>query len=166
MSAGLRAVNELSRHMEWADALIWRAVRESPADGEVRGKLHHLHTVQHAYLQIWRGETVTIPAESDIGDLESWAREFHQQYPEYLKRLDEPALERTVQIPWAEEVAKRWGSYSAPTLMQTILQVAMHSTYHRGQVNQRLRGLGIEPPLTDFIAWLWKGQPSAEWGVR
>jgi uncharacterized damage-inducible protein DinB len=39
----------------------------------------------------------------------------------------------------------------------------MHSTYHRGQVNARLRELGIEPPLTDYIAWIWFGRPEAEW---
>jgi hypothetical protein len=32
-----------------------------------------------------------------------------------------------------------------------------------GQVNVRLRELGCEPPLVDFIAWIWLGQPSADW---
>jgi hypothetical protein len=29
-------------------------------------------------------------------------------------------------------------------------------------VNARLRELGAEPPLTDFIAWIWFGKPQAE----
>jgi len=39
----------------------------------------------------------------------------------------------------------------------------MHSTHHRGQVNARLRELGGEPPLADFIVWLWWGRPAASW---
>ncbi len=39
----------------------------------------------------------------------------------------------------------------------------MHSTHHRGQVAARLRELGGEPPLVDFIAWLWWKRPEPEW---
>ncbi len=49
------------------------------------------------------------------------------------------------------------------TLAETVLQITSHTTYHRGQVNMRLRELGAEPPLTDFIAWIWLGRPEAEW---
>ena len=38
------------------------------------------------------------------------------------------------------------------------------SGYHRGQVARRLRELGVEPPLTDFIAWAPMDRPAAEWG--
>jgi len=41
--------------------------------------------------------------------------------------------------------------------------VALHSLYHRGQVNARLREVGGTPPLVDYIAWLWFGRPAAEW---
>ena len=63
-------------------------------------------------------------------------------------------------MPWA----KRFRADAAATRMRdTLLQVPMHSTYHRGQVNARLRELGAEPPLTDYIAWIWIGRPRAEW---
>jgi uncharacterized damage-inducible protein DinB len=42
--------------------------------------------------------------------------------------------------------------------------MSSHSTYHRGQVNSILRQLGAEPPLTDFIAYLWLGRPDPDWG--
>jgi uncharacterized damage-inducible protein DinB len=41
----------------------------------------------------------------------------------------------------------------------------MHTVYHRGQVNARVRALGGEPPLVDYIAWLWLGRPAPEWPV-
>lgn len=48
-------------------------------------------------------------------------------------------------------------------LGETMIQVAMHSQYHRGQINTRLRELGAEPPLVDYIAWIWFGRPDAAW---
>jgi uncharacterized damage-inducible protein DinB len=55
--------------------------------------------------------------------------------------------------------------FEAPTLAETMLQVASHSTYHRGQVNARLRELAGEPPLVDYIAWIWFGRPAPEWNA-
>jgi uncharacterized damage-inducible protein DinB len=46
-----------------------------------------------------------------------------------------------------------------------MFQVTSHSTHHRGQVNARLRALGGEPPLVDYIAWVWFGKPAADWAV-
>ncbi|HLG57803.1 MAG TPA: hypothetical protein VI485_20835 [Vicinamibacterales bacterium] len=38
-----------------------------------------------------------------------------------------------------------------------------HSTYRRGQVNERFREVGGEPPLVDDIAWIWFGRPEPDW---
>jgi uncharacterized damage-inducible protein DinB len=66
-------------------------------------------------------------------------------------------------MPWIAEFEQRSGRrFDKPTLAETIFQVTSHSTYHRGQVNARLRELGGEPPLVDFIAWVWFGKPTAE----
>jgi len=66
-----------------------------------------------------------------------------------------------IDIPWAKRYAKE--EAAAATLGDTLLQVPMHSTYHRGQVNARIRELGGEPPLVDYIVWVWLGRPAAEW---
>ena len=51
----------------------------------------------------------------------------------------------------------------APTVGETVVQVATHSAYHRGQICTRLRELGTEPPLTEYFVWVWHGKPGAEW---
>lgn len=159
----------LVKHMEWADALVWRSVLalpETDSDVRVRECLHHLHVVQWAYLHIWRGEQPNIPELSSFADLRSmhvWAREYYGQALVYLDNLEAETLERQVQFPWAEQLVERYGGVRAATLAETIFQITSHTTYHRGQVNMRLRELGGEPPLTDFIAWIWMGKPSAGW---
>jgi uncharacterized damage-inducible protein DinB len=73
-------------------------------------------------------------------------------------------LKDVVEMPWARTLEARIGrSVTMPTLGETIQQVASHSTYHRGQINARLRDVGGEPPLVDYIAWIWFGRPAPEW---
>ena len=67
-------------------------------------------------------------------------------------------------MPWAKQIEAQLGRPPAiSTLADTCFQVASHSTYHRGQVNARLRELGAEPPLVDYIAWIWFGRPTPSW---
>lgn len=168
----LESLRDLFRHMEWADATVWRAVlRSGPAklDSVVKDRLHHTHMVQRAFLNVWRELPHTRDAGSELSleDLAAWGREYHVLASEYLATLTEAGLDQPVVLPWARFLTSHLGSEPAvPSLGETVLQVAAHSTYHRGQINARLRELGEEPPLTDFIAWIWFGKPPSEWPVE
>jgi uncharacterized damage-inducible protein DinB len=162
-------LRELISHMQWADALVWSAAlsnSEAADDLTLRSKLFHIHMVQRAFLSVWQAEPLVAPP-SDAPDLLTTladARHGYSQFSRVLSALDEVELERPVSLPWAGRFARRLGREAeTPSLAETILQVAMHSTYHRGQVNARLRELGIEPPLTDYIAWIWFGRPEPQW---
>ena len=155
-------------HAEWADALVWQCALALPQeDAQIHAKLHHLHGVQWAYLHIWRGEAVK-PRElgtfATRRALCGWAREYYAELPAYLASLSAPDLVREVRFPWADHLVQRFGQSQPATWAESALQVAMHSTYHRGQVASRLRELGGEPPLTDFVAWIWMNRPAADWG--
>ncbi len=164
-----RRLQDLFRHMEWADAVVWAEVLRRPetaSDGRLRELLYHVHTVQWVYLQLWRGETIGVPEVESFDDLaavRNWGRGVHRRLPELLGGLEAEALGRTVELPWADQLVERYGKVEPVSLEETLLQVALHSTYHRGQVTARLRELGGEPPLTDYVAWLWMGRPAAEW---
>jgi uncharacterized damage-inducible protein DinB len=120
-----------------------------------------------AFLHAWLGRPLDFPKQTDFADskaIASWGRKTHQQLASYINRAEEPALSRTLNLPWADHVEKQFGRPAAPvTLEQTMLQVISHTTHHRGQVNARLRELGSEPPFLDFIVWLYFGKPLAEW---
>jgi uncharacterized damage-inducible protein DinB len=162
-------LRDLMRHMEWADARVWETALDLPealADASMRERLHHVHATQWAYLQIWNGEPVDLPELSTFEDLRAiggWGGECHRRMAGLLDDLDDGALEGLVDIPWSDELVKRWGKACPATLAETILQVVYHSTYHRGQVNTRLRELGGEPPLTDYIIWIWMDRPEPDW---
>jgi uncharacterized damage-inducible protein DinB len=161
---------DLTGHLEWADALVWSAVQQADAartDARVRGWLHHVHLVQHSFLCIWRDERPVWRDLSEFPDaktLSSWGRDAHRGIRAFVEALDAERIGREVRIPWAEDVPQlRERVKAQPTLGETVMQVAMHSAHHRAQVCARLREIGGEPPLVDFIGWIWFGRPAADW---
>lgn len=162
-------LSELMAHMEWADALVWSTTLQSgPARGDerLRGWLHHIHTVQRAFTAIWKGGTpslVSVTSFADAPALAGWGRGAHAGVQAFLSTADAATLARTVELPWAGRAIERQAAIAHPTLAETVRQVSLHSMHHRGQVNARLRELGAEPPLVDYIAWIWRGRPEPLW---
>jgi uncharacterized damage-inducible protein DinB len=155
-------LTDLFRHMGWADALTWHAVLMNPSavcDSATRERLHHIHLCQHAWLHIWLGQPVDPQAGVSLSiiDLASWARQYHEGVWRYLADVRESHLDLHITVPGMDEAPQQ------PALWETFLQVAGHTTYHRGQVSSRLREIGGQPPATDFIKWVVLGKPKAEW---
>jgi uncharacterized damage-inducible protein DinB len=160
----LSYLEELYAHQEWADAEHWRAFEAHPsalADKAIRDRLLHIHLVQHAFLWITGPRTTAFENRKiedfpDIADLKIYAREGLTQLGNLLKNSGPDRLEEVIEVIWFRPPAKI-------SVRQALTQAAMHSHYHRGQNATRLRELGGTPPTTDFIVWLHKGQPAAQW---
>lgn len=157
----------LFQHMNWADATVWRSVLQVSnveSDLRVRDLLYHIHIVQHAFLCIWSKKPSELDAFRDLTAICRWGYTYHQEVMDYLDKIEELSLERRINIPWTDQIEKQLGKSPQPaTLAETMHQVISHSAYHRGQVNAHIRELGGEPPLIDFIAWVWLGKPKADW---
>jgi uncharacterized damage-inducible protein DinB len=156
-------LNELYGHQEWADAEHWRAIESRPTalqDKAIRERLLHIHLVQHAFLWLLgprnpQFEVKKIEDFASISDLKKYGCEGLSQLNIFVKDLD-PQRAGVIEVPWFKPPAKI-------SIRHALMQAAMHSHYHRGQNATRLRELGGVPPTTDFIVWLHKGQPPAEW---
>jgi uncharacterized damage-inducible protein DinB len=154
---------DLCGHQAWADAEHWRAIEARPEaleDSAIRDRLYHYHLTQRAFLFVVRGDTLTFPRLEDFPDLtalKQYARTSHQETHAFLTLASAIDLDRIVVIPWFKDPP------ISITVTQALVQAAMHSQYHRGQNASRLRELGGSPPMTDLIAWYWKGRPEAKW---
>lgn len=159
----LDSLREQFTHQAWAEADIYRAIAGWPpaqTDREILTKLHHLHTVQHLFLQLWRGESPEhVPATDfpSLASLRNYGRMTHDLLAAHLAGLQPADLAREVRVPWFP------GEPFDPTVGQTMLHLQTHSAHHRGQIAARIRHLGGESPALDFIYWLWKGRPRALW---
>ncbi|MBI5021473.1 MAG: DinB family protein [Ignavibacteriales bacterium] len=159
----INQLNELYGHQAWADAEHWKALEAHPAASEdetIRKRLYHVHLVQRAFLRIVGKEKYDLRKFEDFPDmaaLKEWAISCHKISKNFICNLTEEKFAENVTIPWFKDPPL------SITIEQALTQAAMHSHYHRGQNAARLRELGGDPPLTDFIAWLWKGKPEAIW---
>lgn len=160
----------LLQHMEWADATIWREVLALPAERAAPAmmqRLHHVHLVQRVFLSRWRQEPLTItPLEHfrDLRSLARWGRDYYPEARAMVAGFDGAALEREVPIAGAEQLLPAGGTVTPPTVGETVVQVAMHTMHHRGQLLLQLRELNATPPLVDWIAWVLMGRPEPDWG--
>lgn len=165
----IKSLAALYRHMEWADASVWTSLLASEGaqkEKKVREYLYHLHMVQWAFLRIWRGvpRETPFPEFDDPRALMGWARDYYGEIFAHLESLNDDSLMDPLIMPWADMVEAQLGRPPEETTIgETVLQVALHSTYHRGQVNLRLREAGVVPPLVDYIAWVWLGRPAPAW---
>jgi uncharacterized damage-inducible protein DinB len=158
----LPLLRDLMAHAEWADAVYLHAWGGSPArdHDELRERFTHIVGVQHAFLMILRGETVTAPPPGPLrpyDGLKAWARDCHAEWRAWLDAADEAALARSVRVPWFPDPP------CVISVGQAVVQVAMHSQHHRGQCMTRLKALGGTPRNVDWIIWLWKQKPAGRW---
>ncbi len=164
---------ELYRHMEWADATMWRSVLASDAardDVALRELLHHLHLVQQLFLAFWTGQS-PLPISQrrgsefpQLADVKLWAQPYYAEVRHLLDVGDASLLDRPLVMPWVRDYEQKLGkTFAVPSIAETMFQVVHHTTHHRAQVNARLRVVGGEPQLVDYIGWVWFGKPAPEW---
>jgi uncharacterized damage-inducible protein DinB len=156
--------------MQWADATVWQTIlktAEAENDEKIKSIFFHIHMVQHAYLCLWEKLPVRMPDIAEFKDLTSvskWGNEFYKKVYDFLGRVEKNNLNFTLKIPWIKFFEAKIGKVpNSVTIAESLLQVALHSSYHRAQVNSRLRELGGEPPLVDYIFWILQSRPEAKW---
>ena len=103
------------------------------------------------------------PYFGDLAEVHTWAREYYRDLWAFAEKLDAHTLAGRVEFPWAGELVKWFGEARPATVQETVIQVSMHTAHHRGQLCTLIRELGGEPPLVDFIGWVWMGKPRAVW---
>lgn len=146
------------RHMQWADRKTFSAIRSLPKPSpDLLRLLAHLAQTEHLYLSRIRGED---PFPQDfwpdlsLVEAEDVAKEAATGLITVLSGVDQAGL--------MGEVSYRNSSgapYNTP-LAHLFTHIALHGSYHRGQISSRVREEGAEPPVTDFI-WFVRSQPAA-----
>jgi uncharacterized damage-inducible protein DinB len=158
----LNHVRDLMAHCEWANAVFFHTWGKSPAreHEELRLRVGHVVGVQGGFLSVLRGEAPGRPPDGpppSFDDLKTRAQTTHTGLRTFAGSLDSPGLERKVRIPWFPDPP------CVITVAEALVQAAMHTQHHRGQLMTRLKDFGGEPKNVDWIIWLWKGKPEARW---
>ena len=160
-------IRDLFGHQEWADAEMWKAVEAQPGALEkedIAKRFRHYHMTQYAYLLLLRKahfdfrESLKRYGDSvPPSQVKQHAIETHVEFRKFLESVSDSQLQEKVLIPWFKDPT------FIVTTEQALVQVVMHSQYHRGQNATRLREAGGNPPTLDFVLWIWRGRPKADW---
>lgn len=155
-------LRDLMAHAEWANAVFFHTWGKSPAreHEEMRRRVRHVVGVQAGFLAVLHGESSAFDPDAPLpsfDELRVRAAAGHAGLRTFVASLDVASAERTVQIPWFPDPP------CVIRVSEALVQVAMHTQHHRGQLMTRLKDFGGEPKNVDWIIWLWKGKPAGRW---
>jgi uncharacterized damage-inducible protein DinB len=156
----------LYAYNRWADRRVLEACRKltaeqyvaEPAPGwsSVRSSIVHIAVVTEGWLRGLTGESVqSFPTEAELPAVDDAERLLDRANGILDQILPTLTPERL-----ATPQTMRGGGRTAFLPPWVVLRhIVNHSTYHRGQVASKLKRLGVEPPATDFIFWVFERMP-------
>jgi uncharacterized damage-inducible protein DinB len=107
----------------------------------------HILATEYLWFSRIRSEKSPLPVWPELtrADCERHAVELAKIWTEYLSGLSEGALAQ--EVVYVNSKGERWTN----TVDDVLMQVVMHSAYHRGQIATNMRDAGHIPACTDFI---------------
>lgn len=155
-------LNQLSAYNFWANQLLLDVINQLPEEKQKQEVPSSFSSLYKTVLHVWSAESVWwqrmkllerlyIPAESFSGDMKELISQLlnqNRQWNEWIANASEHQLQHVFQY---QNFKKE--QFKQPTY-QMLIHVFNHATYHRGQLVNMLRQLGVEKvPATDFIVW-------------
>lgn len=155
-------LKQMAAYNIWANQKILDVILSLPEEkqkAEIPSSFTSLFTT---ILHMWNAESIwwqrmklqeriTSPFENFKGSMQEMANEFlrqNRQWEEWVNNASDAALDHVFQYQTARK------EHFKQPVYQMILHVFNHGTYHRGQLINMLRQLGVEKlPPTDFILW-------------
>jgi uncharacterized damage-inducible protein DinB len=143
-------------HMQWADAIVAESLLKDPTpDPEAVRLFAHIASVEHlwfARIEARKPDYPVWPEAMAPSDAASLAARHAELYARLVEGASAEQLERTV--AYRNSAGRDFRS----RVSDIVTHVAMHGSYHRGQIARQLRSVGREPPYTDFIQYTRRDQ--------
>lgn len=143
-------------HMRWADAIVAESLERDPEPEPQAARLFaHIASVEH----LWFARI-----QSRTPDFAVWPESMTTSEVAALAAEHADLYERLVRDATADELAhvvayrNSKGRDFESSVSDIVTHVAMHGSYHRGQIAKQLRAAGREPPYTDFIQYARRDQ--------
>jgi uncharacterized damage-inducible protein DinB len=148
----LAELGRLFVHMAWADQRVVDLLGASPAARQpaILRVFSHLLAAERVWWLRVNGEDSTqqpIWPEYALEELNALAAANASSWAQLLGRLTEGDLRRAVSYRNSQ------GTHFETPVLDILWQVALHGSYHRGQIAAAVRAAGAEPVNTDFITF-------------
>jgi uncharacterized damage-inducible protein DinB len=149
-------IRSLLDHMAWADERILESLRQPAVPRRALDLYAHVLGAEHVWLTRLeqRPHTVAVWPVLTLDQCAQLADGNRVAFQAYVERLTSDHLRRTVHY-------RNSAGQEFDTAIEDILvHVAMHGSYHRGQITLLVRDAGADPQPTDYIAFV-RGVPAA-----
>lgn len=147
----------LFKHVEWADARVLESLR-SAQNPQRRGLELYSHILgsEHVWLSRINGTTprVDVWPVLKLDECERLGKENIGAFNRLVSLLTPDLLKNPITY------RNSAGDQFTSTIEDILTHVALHGSYHRGQIAASLRAGGDTPSPTDYIAFV-RGAPAA-----
>jgi uncharacterized damage-inducible protein DinB len=143
-------IRSLLDHMAWADDRVLESLRQPAVPQRALDLYAHVLGAEHVWLARLeqRAPAVAVWPAMTLEECERLARENRDAFRGYADRLTSDDLRRPVH--YRNSAGQEFDS----AIEDILVHVAMHGSYHRGQVALLVRDAGAEPQPTDYIAFV------------
>lgn len=152
----LKQLQRLMEHAEWANTHVIAALEQQDVAADIVELFAHVLGTEEVWLSRLEGRKPALAVWPKLAksELAAVAAANAARYRDYLARLTPDDLSRD-----AAYTNSAGQAFTTP-IGDILTHVAMHGSYHRGQVALRMRRDGGVPAPTDFIAFV-RGAPAA-----
>jgi uncharacterized damage-inducible protein DinB len=161
-------IRQLYVYTEWANGLVLDAAEKLSSEQllqnvqishkSILGTLAHMAGAEWIWLERWHGNSpigddarapFMVEHYGDLQQLRAKWQPIIEKRHAYLERLRDDDLPRELAFK------RLTGEAFTLPLVQQMQHVVNHATLHRGQVVGMIRQLGITPPATDLLFYLF-----------
>ena len=143
----LESIKRLFAYDAWANARSLDSLKRARSSAALAPLAHLLASEKIWFMRLMGEDTSAVNKSPELSqeECEALALELRASYASYLGSLGEDDL-------GSLSVYKNFKGTEFRTPVGDILtHVAMHGTYHRGQIAKALRAEGVAPADTDYI---------------
>ena len=142
----------LLEYDNWANTKILNSIIAQNVDNEnIKRILSHISLAQKIwYLRLTRQKKVIYDMWEvlKISECSDIFAANYQGFKKFIMSQNEENLSETITYKNSK------GNEYSNTISDMLIQVSLHSVYHRGQIAREMRLINKEPVLTDYIAFV------------
>ena len=149
---------QLFQHLKWADERVHASLVDAAnPPPHTLDLFAHIVGAEHVWLSRIRGEKPEVPVwpKLSLAQCAELGARNADEFLALVESVDETALDGGITY------RNSAGDEFTTSLKDILIHVALHGTYHRGQIAAAVRAGGDTPASTDYIA-LVRGAPAAQ----
>ena len=155
-------LHQYAAYTVWANGLLLDLINQLPEENQTQELNSSFNSFYKTLLHLWDAENIwwqrmklqeriSLPSEIFTGNLRELGTSLLQQNLQWQEWVSN-AQEHMLVHEFIYQNSKK-ESFKQP-IFQMLLHLFNHGTYHRGQLVNMLRQVGVEKiPQTDFIVW-------------